>query len=389
MCSRQPSMACLRIVDSEGQVLAFNHDGSTLDPILGWTAPRDGTFIVQLMGFAYPASSSVQFTGGEGCVYRLHLSTAPFAKVVFPLAVQRGKTAEVKVAGWNLPEAKISLVATAGEGTNGLLELPETGGAAVRLSDFSEHVEQEPNEVAAGSQLLEVPAGCSGRIGADGDEDRFRFTALKGRSYDIGLSSGRLSPLDAWLRIENSAGKELARADDAGSSRDPRLVWTAPSDGEHVIAVGEVTHRGGENFLYHLTIAEAVPMVSATASAASATVESGKTSELKVTVKFLHGFKAKLELQAKGLPAGLSAEPVEVPEKGGEVVVKLAALSEAAPGGQPLQLTLREIEGGREYPVVFALNSVGEDNGVPQGYAELLINTTDQLWLTVLPAAAK
>ena len=65
----------LRIVDPSGTQLAFNHDGRTLDPLLRWAAPRDGTFIVQIMGFVYPATSGVGMTGGEGCVYRLHLAT--------------------------------------------------------------------------------------------------------------------------------------------------------------------------------------------------------------------------------------------------------------------------------------------------------------------------
>src|SRR6185436_3099333 len=35
----------LRIVDSHGTQLAFNHDGCTLDPLLTWQAPYEGIFM--------------------------------------------------------------------------------------------------------------------------------------------------------------------------------------------------------------------------------------------------------------------------------------------------------------------------------------------------------
>jgi hypothetical protein len=43
------------------------------------------------------------------------------------------------------------------------------------------------------------------------------------------------SPVDAWLAVENSAGKELTRNDDADGSRDPALDWKAPEEGESLL----------------------------------------------------------------------------------------------------------------------------------------------------------
>src|SRR5690606_3847321 len=82
----------LRIVDTKGSQWAFNHDGRTPDPFLAWEAPHDGTFIVQVMGFVLPATNSVSFTGGESCIYRLHLTAGPFVRHTLPLAAQRGMT---------------------------------------------------------------------------------------------------------------------------------------------------------------------------------------------------------------------------------------------------------------------------------------------------------
>jgi hypothetical protein len=41
-----------------------------------------------------------------------------------------------------------------------------------------------------------------------------------------------------------------------------------------------------------------------------------------------------------------------------------------------------------ERAVRYPLNSVAENNGVPQGFPVLLVNETEQLWLSVVPAAA-
>ena len=130
-------------------------------------------------------------------------------------------------------------------------------------------------------------------------------------------------------------------------------------------------------------IAEAAPSVAATIAVQSASVQSGKSADVKVTVKRTKAFKAKLQLAAKNLPEGVTATPVDVPDKDGEVTLKLTANADAKPVSQPFTLVLREMEGGTEHPAQFSLVAASENNGVPQGYTELIINSTDQLWLTV------
>lgn len=316
----------LRIVDERGTQLAFNHDDRTLDPRLTWTAPRDGTFIVQTMGFAYPGRAEVSLTGGEGCIYRLHLTTAT-------------------------------------------PQLPQ---------------------VSAKPETLTLPCEYSGRIERAGVEDRITFTAVKGRAYEFTLTAARDgSPLDAWLRIDTKDGKQLARADDGDGSRDPKLTWTAPSDGVFTVAIGDVTHRGGANYTYRLSAAEAAPAIAATVTSDSFVVKADKPAEVKVAVKRANGFKAKLRLAAKNLPEGVSAAEVDVPDKDGEVTLKLTASAEAKAASQPVTLVLREVEGGAEHPARFFLTKTGEDNGVPQGYTTLVIDSTDQLWLTAIAAPPK
>ncbi len=340
-----PFDGLLRIVDTDGTQLAFNHDGRTLDPLLTWEAPRDGTFIVQLMGFVYPATAGVGMTGGEGCVYRLHLTTGAAARVTLP------------------PH-------DAAHGT--------------------ESPEQEPNDVAASAGAVPIPGAVTGGIRKADDEDRFVFTAVKQRSYTFKVIAAQAgSPLDAWMKIENSDGKELVGNDDAAGSRDPQLTWKAPSDGTFHVAIGDLTHRGGDDFIYRLVVAEAAPSVTATTGQHSVRVEVAKPGEMKVAVKRANGFQAKLQLVAAGLPEGVSMADVEVPAKDGEVTLKFTAAADAKAASQPFRVLLREVDAAVEQPVRYLLTTTGENNGVPQGYTELVIESTDQLWLTVIAAPQK
>lgn len=323
----------LRVVDEKGTELAFNHDGHTLDPLLAWTAPRDGTFIVQTMGFVYPARAEVSLTGGDDCNYRLHLTDEP-----------RHNSAR-----------------------------PE------------DSAEQEPDDGGDKAQAIAVPGTVAGRIDRRGDEDRFIFTAVKQHLYEIGLTAGRDgSALDAWLKVEAKDGKQLARDNDSGGSRDPKLTWTAPADGPYVIALGDITHHGGPDYGYRLSVSEAAPTVTGAMATDVIMLKAEKPAELKVTVKRANAFKAKLVLVAKGLPEGVTAPEVDIPDKDGDVTLKLIAAPSAPAANQPIELVLREKEGGREHAVDFPLIKSTEDNGVPQGYSELVINAVNRPWLTVI-----
>ena len=108
-----------------------------------------------------------------------------------------------------------------------------------------------------------------------------------------------------------------------------------------------------------------------------------------MTIKRSNGFKQKLQLIAKDLPEGITAPDLEVSEKEKEATVKLTAAADAKPASQPFRLILREPESDKEHPVLYSLANTGEDNGVPQGYTELVINATDHLWITVPPEAPK
>ena len=326
--------ALLRLVSPDGVQQAWNHDFDTLDPRLIWQAPSNGSYVVQVMGFKHPADAEVRLTGGDGCVYRLHLA-----------------------AGIQRPDV-----------------FGGKGGMA----------EQEPNNTFTNAVTLSLPASVRGAIGGAEDEDCFAFEVKKDESIEASVGAASVgSSLDATLKITDATGKELARNDDASGSRDPRLEWKAPTNGTFCVVVGNLLHNGGTNHFYQLSLQRLAPEFKASLAANSITMTAGETNEVKFTVTRLRGFERKLKAQLKGLPDGLRAEPVDVSGKSGENTLKLIAGAEAKVAQVPLSLVITDVESGEERIASFALTSSSEDNGVPGGYTKLLVESVGQLWLTV------
>ena len=200
-------------------------------------------------------------------------------------------------------------------------------------------------------------------------------------------SAGFGFPLDAWLRVDDATGKELARNDD-GLGPDPRLEWSAPEDGTYYAVVGSLLHRGAADYLYRLAVTRPVPSLKASVAENAFVLELGKTNEIKVTLTRRHGWATNLTLSAKGLPDGVLGAPAEVSEKAGEAVVKLVAGPEAKAFSGPIQLVVQAAGSELQQNVVMELISAGENNGVPQGYKKLVRESIEPLWLTVMPPPA-
>lgn len=319
--------AVLRLVTTNGQQLAWNHDFATLDPRLTWATDKEQTVVVQVFGFPYPATSNVHLTGGDGASYRLHLG---------------------------LSAAK-----------------------ATPAPQFDLTVDPPPP--------VELPSATTNHIRAPGQLQRVRlhvteagWIAAEVRAESIG------SPLDAWLRLDDKDGKQISRNDDANETRDPYLEWQATTNSDYTIVVGSLTRQAGDEERFELAIQRVEPDFKATAAASSLTMKPGTTNEFKVTVTRLRGFTNELQLLAKELPSGVTCEPVTVSGKSAEAKLVFVAQADAAAVRGPFGVQVRDLVSGSERPVPFLLAGSSTDNGVPGGYRVLLADRTETLWLTVL-----
>ncbi len=386
---QSPVDPALRLTDPRGVEVQFNHDdGRTLDPRLVFTAERPGRHTLQVFGFAHPAGSDVRFTGNDRCVYRLHLATGPVVAHAVPLGAQRNASNTWSLVGWNLPSALKSVASRVPSLS------PDTAWWQPEWMEYQsvprlpvgngpEMVEREPNSDASSAQELPVPGAVTGCIDSAGDVDRYAFLARKDERLVVSVQAAALGfPLDAWLAVENAEGKELNRNDDADSA-DPRIEWTAPADGRFVLVVGNLLRRGGPDHRYRLSVEPGVPDFRPTVDAAAFTLTGGTTNEVKVALVRRHGHKGKLTVRTEGLPPSVESGPVDVAETATEAVLRWSAPTNAPRFNGPVRVVVAG--DGRERAAVFALASTGENNGVPQGYTDLLIRETESLWLTVLP----
>ena len=194
------------------------------------------------------------------------------------------------------------------------------------------------------------------------------------------MASALGSPLDAVMRIEGDEGKLIKEVDDTKTSPDPEYLWTVPSEGTYSISVGDRFRRFGDGFRFLVVAEEAVPDFKATVAQTEFAVKKGETAEVAVTVTRLHGHTVRLKGKVVGLPEGVSAEFPDVPEKDGEVKVKLVAKKDAKPFNGSVRVELiEEVEGDAKPKSKAALFAFKKD----APYGAYLIEETGDLWLTV------
>ena len=61
----------------------------------------------------------------------------------------------------------------------------------------------------------------------------------------------------------------------------------------------------------------------------------------------------------------------------------MIAATNAAPYSGPFSVQVSSSDSPEVRPAAFPLVSAGENNGVPQGFRKLVVETVERLWLTV------
>ena len=365
-------------------VIALANDGpNTLDPRLEHTVDQDGDYLLGVMAFIHPPSSTISFTSKANAVYRLTISTGPWLKYSEPGAVSASKATKLKLQGSDKP---IDVTLPAAD--------PKTESNFDADSKYPIRTASHPsfaNTIAVPATELPIqtgekitlPAAVSGTLTKDNETAAVKFTAKKGDRIQFKLIAHYLgSDLDPVLIVENAEGKELKRADDTKPTVDAELLWTSPADGDYVAKVADVTGSGSENHRYLLTAETANPEFSATVAASKFDLKPGDKTEVTVKLTRTSGHKLPLDAKLENLPAGVKAEVADIPEKTGDVKITLTAEANAKPANQAFRIVFTEKpEKGVKPRSKPAHCKTFVD---AEWRAPYLIETTRDIWLTVL-----
>lgn len=350
-----PTNLLIRMRDAEARELLIQMDYRTRDPLLGFTAPADGDYFLEIQEVMNNYSGI-----NQDYVYRVTVSKGPWVDYVFPPSAQRGVTSKLTFFGWNLggksgpSQLEVDVAVPGDAGATYPVAVPGVPYAVpVAVGNTPHSVEREPEDPAL-AVPVSVPGTVCGAFGKPGDVDRFQFTAKAGQVIELDVDARELVSLaDPIMLLQDAAGKTLATVDDADGTRDPRLVWTAPADGNYTVVLRDVASgsRGGSGYFYRLTLEPPHTALRVTIADPTLILKPGGKLDVAVTVA-LPRRDDDLDLQVEGLPAGVTATmggmgTAPAPAAGGRgrrrpsgptVTLTLTASADAKPGYTPIRI---------------------------------------------------
>ena len=380
-----PLDSSLMVLDLEGKELARNEDALGLDSLLFFTAPADGEFLVALRDFRY--------RGGGEYSYRLTAGSVPYLESYFPFGAQRGKSVDVGLQGYNLDgttKMSLSIEAKAPRRQEIRVRTPRGYSNLVPfdVSDLPEVDESEPNNTLTNAQTLTLPTVVNGRVGAAKDVDQFRFKSAADQKLVCEVAAARFgSKLDALLVLSDAKGAVLQRNDDAAGT-DARIEFDAKKETEYVVALRDLTDRGGERFGYRLSIRPPSGGVGAGFVARflpdTPRVHREGITRVRCEVTRNGGFDGPVRFTCEGLPAGVYAESVALPNAPHSGLMLLSATKDAPLGSFPLRVMASGQLGGKW--VTLPCEPLSGDRPARQGYLTVLETVPFALELTTLDA---
>ncbi|HZV07190.1 MAG TPA: hypothetical protein VE999_19060 [Gemmataceae bacterium] len=216
---------------------------------------------------------------------------APVLNPAVPLGMQRGTTLDLTLTGNNLAgptglwtSFPVKKVVIPTEGNNGKdngkllvrLEVPKDaplGFHAIRLAtrrgmsnlrlfcidDLPQVIETTTNHSPSTAQPVTVPCVVVGKADAE-TTDYFKFRVSAGQRLSFEVLGRRLgNQFDPQLQILEVNGRELPGAysnDAPGLQTDARMTYLFKTAGDYLVAVRDVSYRGGGDFHYRLRIGD-------------------------------------------------------------------------------------------------------------------------------------
>ena len=343
----------LTLYDREGrELLQVDDPGPNLDPVLVYRIDKDGEYNLEVRDALY--------RGTPKFVYRLSIGALPFIQSIYPLGGHRGTKVPVQLTGVNLDSDRL-LFDVPAEGLRTRLGVTTKSGLASNtlpfaVSDDEETQESEPNNTIEQANPIQSGMVVNGRIDAPGDVDYFVFTAKAKETFVFDVVARRLgSPLDSFLAVLNSDGKQLVANDDwideweqsLTHHADSHIQFTFPAAGKYYLRLSDAQGKGGKDFAYRISMAPPRPDFLLRVLPDNPSVGCGDAAVLRAQAVRRDGFNGKIQLSVKGVPEGLIASKGFIEPGRNECVLAITAPLTAKQATAPLELVGTAEIGGK------------------------------------------
>lgn len=326
--------AAIAVLDPAGEQIAFCDDAGPArqDAMLSLVAPAAGRYTVVVHDAA--------MQGNDQSSYRLHVGRFPRPTAVYPPGGQPGEQLEVRWLGDAAGERTETITLPADAGPDYGVHPADDRGASptplpLRVVEIPNALEAEPNDNREQPTAMPTIAAATGVIGTPGDLDHFRFPAKKGQAIDFRMYAQQLgSPLDGIVRIYNLDGRQLAANDDDRGKPDSYLRFNPPEDGEYLLRVEDRINQGGPEYVYRVEATRPAPVVDLRLDelqryvSQTVVVPRGNRTVVMVTAS-RRDVGGPLQVQAAGLPAGVTATAPELPGNFNRVPIVFEAAPDA------------------------------------------------------------
>jgi hypothetical protein len=270
----------------DGERLVFENGGmflgSTLQPLV--TILREDQSVVKEFGYRggsdrvsfthkfdkggayYIRVSDYEESGRASNFYRIKVGNFPLVTSAYPLGLQKGKTEEIALKGWDLDSNKIAVKGEPNAGQQDSLMLRPAAAGGKTFNEVKLAVGRDPEILSAGkntslstAQPIATPATINGKITAPvnnlATENYYKFHARKNEKLVLEVTARRLgSELDSLIEILDARGKPVEVAtvrptwetstvlrDHDSAQRGVRLASTAGLEaGDYMLAGNEV-----------------------------------------------------------------------------------------------------------------------------------------------------
>lgn len=212
----------IALFDAQGKELARSNGFYSLDPLIDYTLPEDGTYYLRIRDLLY--------RGNPDSVYRLTMGVVPYNTYIYPTGGTIGTTIKTTIGGENLPETDFEVKLPKNQQPGVTLVRTPYGIFPFFANEYSEDLERLADETKVDTESAEEKEEQ-----AKNAESEILFQTKCTACHELRSPENRALTAEQWeATIIRMAAKE--NADITDTVRDRIITFV----GEEVVRMGQL-----------------------------------------------------------------------------------------------------------------------------------------------------